>query len=68
MDDGQERIELGLGAWDRAAVAGRFGMLEDLLESVPVDVVGAAGGAFAQAGDQDAATDLGPDLHVGVHP
>ena len=43
VDDGQERIELGPGAWDRAAVARRFGMLEDLLEGIPVDVVRAAG-------------------------
>jgi hypothetical protein len=40
VDDGQERIELGPGVWDRAAVARRFGMLEDLLEGIPVDVVG----------------------------
>ena len=45
VDDGQERIELGPGAWDRAAVARRFGMLEDLLEGIPVDVVRAAGSA-----------------------
>ncbi|MBV8236789.1 MAG: hypothetical protein JO075_13910, partial [Acidimicrobiia bacterium] len=31
VDDGQERIELGLGAWDRAAVARRFDVIEDFL-------------------------------------
>ena len=45
-----------------------FGVFEDLLESVPVDVVIAAGGAFAQAVDEDAAADLGPGHHVCVHP
>ena len=66
VDDGQERIELG--AWDRTAIARRFGVLEDLLESVPVDAVRAAGIAFAQAVNENATADLGPDLHVGVHP
>ena len=68
VDDGQERIELGPGAWDRTAIARRFGVLEDLLESVPVDAVRAAGSAFAQAVNENATADLGPDLHVGVHP
>jgi hypothetical protein len=68
VDDGQERIELGPGTWDRTAIARRFGVLEDLLESVPVDVVRAAGSALAQAVDEDATANLGPDLHVGVHP
>jgi hypothetical protein len=68
VDDGQERIELGPGAWDRTAIARRFGVLEDLLERVPVDAVRAAGGALAQAVNENATADLGPDLHVGVHP
>jgi hypothetical protein len=33
-----------------------------------VDVVLAAGGALAQVVDEDAAADLGPVLHVCVHP
>ena len=68
VDDGQEGVELGPGAGRRAAVAGRLGMVEDLRERVPVDVELAAGGALAQAVDEDAAADLGPVLHVGVHP
>ena len=68
VDDGQERLELGPGSWGRAAVSGRLGVVEDLLERVPVDVVLAAGGALAQAVDEDATADLGPVLHVGVHP
>src|SRR5262245_3701163 len=68
VDDGQEGVELRLRAWCRAAIAGRLGVVEDLRERVPVDVVLAAGGALAQAVDEDAAADLGPGLHVGVHP
>jgi hypothetical protein len=33
-----------------------------------VDAVFAAGGALAQAVDEDATADLGPFLHVRVHP
>src|SRR5262249_56419504 len=68
VDDGQERIEFGPGARRRAAVAGRLGVVEDLLEGVPVDVILAASGALAQAVDQDATADPGPVLHVDVHP
>jgi hypothetical protein len=41
---------------------------EDLGQRVPVDFVLAAGGALAQAVDEDATADLGPGLHVGEHP
>ena len=68
VDEGKERSEFGPGAWDRTAVAGRFSVLKELLERVPVDVVLAAGGAFAQAVDQDATANLGPAFHVGVRP
>ena len=68
MDDGQEGVELGPGPGRGAAVAGRLGVVEDLAERVPVDVVLAAGGALAQAVDEDATADLGPVLHVGEHP
>jgi hypothetical protein len=68
MDDRQEGIEdrgtLGLGA----PVSGRLGVVEDLLEGLPVDLVLAAGGAPAEAVGQDATADLGPVLHVGIHP
>lgn len=39
---------IGLGPWTRdpAAITGRLGTLEYLLESVPVDVLLAAGDAF----------------------
>jgi hypothetical protein len=43
-------------------------VLEDLGERVPVDVEVAAGGALAQAVDEDATADLGPVLQVGEHP
>ena len=45
-----------------------LGMLKDLGQRVPVDVELAASGALAQAVDEDATADLGPVLHVGVHP
>jgi hypothetical protein len=50
------------------AVDWRLSSAEDLLERVPVDVKLAADGAFALAVGEDAAADLGPVLHVGVHP
>ena len=68
VDDGQEGAELGPGPGAVPAVAGRLGVVEDLLERVPVDVELAAGGALAEAVDEDAAADLGPVLHVGEHP
>src|SRR5512135_2603288 len=68
VDDGQEGVELGPGPRCSAAVAGRLGVVEDLLERIPVDVELTAGGALAQAVDEDAATNLGPVLHIGVHP
>jgi hypothetical protein len=68
VDDRQERLEdrrpLGRGA----AVARRLGVREDLAEGLPMDAVLAAGGASAQAVDEDATADLGPVLHVGEHP
>jgi hypothetical protein len=51
-----------------AAIAGRLGVGEDPLEGLVVDAVLAAGGALAQAVDEDATADLGPVLHVRVHP
>jgi hypothetical protein len=68
VDDGQERLELRPGAWGGAAVAGRLGVVKDPLEGIPVDIVLTASGALAEAVDQDATADLGPVLHVGVHP
>ena len=53
---------------DLEAVAGRLGVGEDLGERVPVDGVLAAGGALAQAVDEDATADLNRVLHVGVYP
>src|SRR5262249_23115785 len=49
------------------SVAGRFVVGQDLLEGQPVDLVLAAGRALADLVGQDAAADLGPLLHVGVH-
>src|SRR5207302_903002 len=68
MDDRKEGFEdrgpLRLGA----AIAGRLGVVEDLLEGLPVDLVLAAGGTPAEAVGEDATADLGPVLHVGIHP
>jgi hypothetical protein len=63
-----ERIVFGPGARRRAAVAERLGVVEDLLEGNPVDVILAASGPLAEAVDPDATADLGPVLHVDVHP
>src|SRR5206468_12781548 len=68
MEGRQEGLEdrgpLRLGA----AIAGRLGVVEDLLEGLPVDLVLAAGGTPAEAIGEDATADLGPVLHVGIHP
>ena len=57
---GRKGSSLGLGRGAGAAVAGRLGVVEDLLEGLPVDLVLAAGGALAEAVDEDATADLGP--------
>jgi len=67
-DDRQERFEDRGPLGEGAAIAGRLGVGEDLFEGLPVDAIRAAGGALAQAVDEDATADLGPVLHVGVHP
>ena len=68
VDDGKEGFELGLGPGSGPTVSRRLGVVEDLLERVPVDVELAADGSFALAVDEDATANLGPVLHVGVHP
>src|SRR5512144_120935 len=68
VDDGEEGVELGLGAGRGPPIARGLGMTEDLLERVPVDAVLTAGGTLAQAVDEDATADLGPVVHVGEHP
>jgi hypothetical protein len=68
VDDREERFELGLGAGGGAAVSRRLGVMEDLLEGIPVDIELAADGSFALAVDEDATADLGPVLHVDEHP
>jgi hypothetical protein len=47
--------------------AGQLGVVDDLLEHVPMDVEIAADGAPAMALDEDATRDLGPVFHVDVH-
>src|SRR5262249_4256930 len=68
VNDGEEGVELGPGSGGRALVPGRLGMVEDLLERVPVDLELAADGSLALAVDEDATADLSPVLHVGEHP
>jgi len=43
-------------------------VFEGFLEGISVGVKFAADGAFALPIDEDATADLGPGLHVGVHP
>jgi hypothetical protein len=68
VDDGKERLELGLRPGSGSSVSRGFGMAQDLLERIPVDRELAAGGTLALAVDQNATADLRPILHVGVHP
>ena len=68
VDDGEERPELRLGPGPRLSVARRLGLGEDLLERLPVQPVLARTPALALAVHQHAAADLGPLVHVGVHP
>jgi len=68
VDDRQEGFEDRGPPRLGAAVSGRVGVVEDLLEGLPVDLVLAAGGALAEAVGEDATADLGPVFHVGVHP
>jgi hypothetical protein len=68
VDDGQEWFELGPGPCGGPTISRWLGVVEDLLERVPVDVELAADGSFALAVDEDATADLGLVLHVGVHP
>ena len=68
VDNGEEGVKLGPGSGGGAVVPGRLGMVEDLLERVPVDLELAADGALALAVDEDATADLSPVPHVGKHP
>src|SRR5262249_40420670 len=53
VDDRQEGPELWLGPGGGPAVSRRLGVVEDLLEGIPVDVELAADGSFALAVDED---------------
>jgi len=68
VDDRQQGLEdgglLGLGP----PIAGQLGVVEDPLEGLSVNLVLAAGGTPAEAVGEDATADLGPVVHVGVHP
>jgi hypothetical protein len=59
-EDGKEGIENRCPLRLVAAVARRLGVLEDLAERLPVDVVLSAGGTPAEAISEDATADLGP--------
>jgi hypothetical protein len=67
VDDGQEGPQDGLGPWCGTAKGGRLGLGDDLLDGAEVEVV--FGGCLPQAqlAGEDAATDFGPDAHVGEH-
>jgi hypothetical protein len=68
MDEWQEGFELGLAAGPGPPIARRLGVGQDLRERVPVQAILPAGLAFAESFGQYASSDLGPELHVGVHP
>jgi len=67
VDDGQERPQLGLGARDGVLVARWCGRREDSRECRPVEVVFPASGAFGEFPQKNAAADLSPVVHIGVH-
>src|SRR5262249_60621646 len=67
LDDGQDGVDLRPPRRPGPTVTRRLLVGQDLLEGQPVDLVLAAGLAFADLVGQEAAADLGPLLHVGVH-
>jgi len=66
VNDGQIRVQLrlpGLGP----PVAGRFGVRQNLLERVPVNVVFGTRGAFTDLFGQHSAANFSPFLHIRKH-
>src|SRR5271170_2381115 len=68
VDHLEERTELRLAPRDVLSVAGRLGVLEDLLQGPVAEVVLPADRALRGALHEDSPADLVPHLHVGVHP
>jgi len=68
MDDRQEWLQLPLGAGLGLPIAWRLTVLQDLRKRVPMQAILLAGPSFAELFGEYASSDLGPKLHVGVHP
>ena len=68
VDHGKELTEHRLRASGPLAIAGRFGVRQDLLECPSADPVVPSDRALRSALHEHLAPDLCPHLHVGVHP
>ena len=68
LDGGQMRAEHGLSPDLCHLIAGWFGVGQDLGQGLVPDPIVTVDGALRRAFDQDLASDLGPFVHVGVHP
>ena len=68
VDDTQELAQLRLRAGRALAIAGGFGVGQDLLQGLRADPVVPSDRALRRALHQYPAPDLRPHLHVGVHP
>jgi hypothetical protein len=68
VDDVKIWSELRLGTGLRSSVARRLRISEDLLEGLKVNAVMAKDRALTLVLSQHATTDVGPHLHVCVHP
>ena len=62
------KIGLVLGSGLGGLVARRLGLVEDLLQRLPVQLELTLDATLALAFHQHAVADLGPLVHVGVHP
>jgi hypothetical protein len=67
LDGGQIGPQLGLGAGQALAIAGRLAVGEDLLQRLVGDPVLPADRSLRGALDEHQASDVGPVLHVGKH-
>jgi hypothetical protein len=68
FDGGQMAPEHGLSTDLGHLIAGRLGVGQDLGQGLVADPIVTVDGALRSALYQDLASDLGPLVHVGVHP
>ena len=68
VDDRLERLQLALAAGPGLAIARRLRVGQNLRERVPMQAVFLASLPFTELFGEYASSDLGPKLHVAVHP